>query len=1151
MLVVSIIASVVHGQPTQYATIPPNSTDFTGIGNLVYFRVDDQLWRTDGTANGTFLLQDLNVQRLPSLTRFRGMVFFAVGNDLWRTDGTQRGTIVLKSSSEGSPGISDTTSQYLFFGAADSGTGYELYRTDGTVGGTSLVRDINPGAASGFKGYGGAVGDELFFAGDDGAHGTELWKTSGSAASTVMVKDINTGSGDGFARVANPSHVGRGEPYKAYFATADKFYFVGYTAATGNEPWTSDGSAAGTVLLSDLTPGSEGTAYIFYEIDLNGDLFFITKPPRDKWELEESTSDLWKTQGSPGSAVKLRIVGSASEEFESPFRILGDRILFFFRTPDSGNRLMVSDGTPAGTKYIFSINDYAGMEGPLPFEDIVNGHLLFYAIHDGAPTPFFRNDGTAESTEIFARFACGAYLKYPRDVAKVGDLVFYGDHDGPASEGDAENPEDHFQLMQSDGFTTQSVRDIEGGSYSGTFEVVDFNGKLIFTTYDENAQPSPTVKKLWIYDPNVQPTTYFTLVDADSDQDIQRLHEGDTVRKAPEKNINITYTPAETVGSVVFKVNDVTTRKESAAPYSLAGDVNGDYAPWQGAQPGTYTLTATPYSEPGGQGMPGESLTIHFTIQDAEPTPSECTASGTILREYWDNVSGNTVSSIPTGTTPTSTSQLTIFEGPTNSDTNYGARISGYICPPATGVYTFWIASNDNSELWLSTDDTRSNKRRIAYVTGATDPRQWDKFPSQKSTGITLSAGHRYYVEVLHKQGVGTDNVAVGWQLPDGTFERPISGSRLSPATDGGNQPPFIQIASPENGQTYHAPATVMIEAEPSDEDGTVSKVEFFWGRPDNTDRTKLGEDATAPYTFTWSDVPAGKYVVYARAHDDEGATSGYDFIVITVTEECTASGRIAREYWTGIQGNNVSDIPVNTTPDGSSLLAIFEGPPDWGTNYGARIRGYICPPATGDYTFWISSNDHSELWLSSDDDPAHKTRIAYLERATGYRQWNAFSTQRSKVIALVQGKRYYIEALHKEGIGSDHVSVGWQLPDGTLERPIGGNRLSPFEMSVEPSAFAAAADAGLYSQIDIYPNPAQSGDPELTVSGFGGIDQTIETDVSIIDMTGNVVFKDRIECGGDCSSYLMTMNNELVPGLYLVNLKTNGVRRSKRLLVK
>ena len=77
----------------------------------------------------------------------------------------------------------------------------------------------------------------------------------------------------------------------------------------------------------------------------------------------------------------------------------------------------------------------------------------------------------------------------------------------------------------------------------------------------------------------------------------------------------------------------------------------------------------------------------------------------------------------------------------------------GYITAPATGKYTFWIAGDDNSELWLSLNDNPANKMRIGVVPGWTNSRQWDKYSTQKSAAINLTQGQRYYVEALQKEG--------------------------------------------------------------------------------------------------------------------------------------------------------------------------------------------------------------------------------------------------------------------------------------------------------------------------------------------------------------------------------------------------------------
>jgi parallel beta-helix repeat protein len=154
---------------------------------------------------------------------------------------------------------------------------------------------------------------------------------------------------------------------------------------------------------------------------------------------------------------------------------------------------------------------------------------------------------------------------------------------------------------------------------------------------------------------------------------------------------------------------------------------------------------------------------------------------GSILREVWNNDYGNDVAQVPVQTAPSSSSQITSLEGPINSGANYGVRIRGFIIPPATGSYTFWIAADDAGELWLSTDVNPNNKVQIAHNLSWTNIREWTKYADQKSKAITLQAGQKYYIEVLHKQGGGGGNLAVRWMLPDGTMESPISGIHLAP----------------------------------------------------------------------------------------------------------------------------------------------------------------------------------------------------------------------------------------------------------------------------------------------------------------------------------------------------------------------------------
>jgi glucose/arabinose dehydrogenase len=121
-------------------------------------------------------------------------------------------------------------------------------------------------------------------------------------------------------------------------------------------------------------------------------------------------------------------------------------------------------------------------------------------------------------------------------------------------------------------------------------------------------------------------------------------------------------------------------------------------------------------------------------------------------------------------------------------------KVYGYICPPATGSYIFWIASDDNAELWLSTTSSSSDKTRIAYHTLWTNSREWNKYATQKSAAITLTAGQLYYVEALMKEGSQGDNMAVGWAKPGEATTAPsqvIPGSQLMIAIPDA-QPPAV-----------------------------------------------------------------------------------------------------------------------------------------------------------------------------------------------------------------------------------------------------------------------------------------------------------------------------------------------------------------------
>lgn len=136
-----------------------------------------------------------------------------------------------------------------------------------------------------------------------------------------------------------------------------------------------------------------------------------------------------------------------------------------------------------------------------------------------------------------------------------------------------------------------------------------------------------------------------------------------------------------------------------------------------------------------------------------------------------------------------------------------------------------------------------------------------------------------------------------------------------------------------------------------------------------------------------------------------------------------------------------------------STLISSLESPVNDGDRYGQRIQALVVPPMTGDYTFWIAADDAAELLLGTDDQETSARRIAWLDTWSPAKSWETHSTQRSGRIRLEAGRAYYLEVVHVESGGGDHLSVRWQLPNGSWEggdpnQSIPQERLLPFGKS-------------------------------------------------------------------------------------------------------
>ncbi|MBN2129771.1 MAG: hypothetical protein JW741_09755 [Sedimentisphaerales bacterium] len=152
---------------------------------------------------------------------------------------------------------------------------------------------------------------------------------------------------------------------------------------------------------------------------------------------------------------------------------------------------------------------------------------------------------------------------------------------------------------------------------------------------------------------------------------------------------------------------------------------------------------------------------------------------GGVAREIWENIAGTDLDALRNDprfpAAPTVSDELADFDSPDYGD-NYGGRLQAWLHVPVAGPYTFWVAGDDNTELYLGAGP--DSAALIAEVPGWTGAQAWDTVPEQQSVPISLEAG-RYYIAALWKEGGGGDHCSAAWQGPAVPQRTLIGGSYL------------------------------------------------------------------------------------------------------------------------------------------------------------------------------------------------------------------------------------------------------------------------------------------------------------------------------------------------------------------------------------
>ncbi len=338
-----------------------------------------------------------------------------------------------------------------------------------------ILADINPGGnAVSYKTTMFEMYGTGYFAANDGATGSELWKTDGTSAGTSMVSDIWPGANSSFPH--------------AFGKIGTKLIF-GATENPGLEKlYISDGTAAGTTPLKSISPYYNPASSIHLITSFGNSLVFIA-------EDGQHGAEPWITDGTEAGTTMIRDIDSITDhgsmDWTTTFTMLNNKFYFAATESVHGYELWVSDGTTAGTTLVKDINPGVADAFSYPTDITVSGGKLFFWADDGVHgTELWVSDGTTAGTQMVKDIKSGTS---PSGNSMFEIAPYNGKVCFPADNGTTGR-----ELWMSDGTAagTQLIKDINpGNNYSDAKYFCEYNGKLYFSAYT-NADG----EQLWVTD---------------------------------------------------------------------------------------------------------------------------------------------------------------------------------------------------------------------------------------------------------------------------------------------------------------------------------------------------------------------------------------------------------------------------------------------------------------------------------------------------------------------------------------------------------------------------------------------------------------------------------------------------------------------------
>ena len=455
------INDVASSSPDVYVDyILSSNVQFPVVGNVAFFSADDgihgiELWRTDGTTAGTYMVKDINPGVIGTLvlniTAINDKFYFSVSRDgfkfyPWVSDGTESGTFAIDSTelaassspqrfvglndavymgidasgfrrsglgkiNEGLNGITYINSlsdndynfvrelteagELLFFTAFNRERGRALWRSDGTDAGTYKLTDLNNPDGSptpfGVTNYLTAFDSKLYF-----SYADEIGFKLGISDGTVSGTGLAPGNNGIIIPHAN-SIIPAANSFESHFPILNNVLFLsGYNQAGENGLYKYDAAnPAGLVLVKDIIPDLDNEQIIASNFQVGDNMLYfqVAKPSTPSQEL-------WRSDGTEAGTTFITSAQSFPRGIYSFHFLLGN-LYFVKNDAASGTELWKSDGTPNGTAIIKNINQGTDNSASIQFSEC-NGKVVFIANEYKSKTgiELWATDGTAVGTKL-------------------------------------------------------------------------------------------------------------------------------------------------------------------------------------------------------------------------------------------------------------------------------------------------------------------------------------------------------------------------------------------------------------------------------------------------------------------------------------------------------------------------------------------------------------------------------------------------------------------------------------------------------------------------------------------------------------------------------------------------------------------------------